>query len=159
MKKLFLTIALMVTASFPALAGMQHDHSSMVKVEDMSHKMETLETKADGFDVSFDIMPHKDYQKMMKEMKMEPIKATAGTTHHAAVTVRKDGKRIEDAVASLKVIGPDKKEETHELTYNPDMMNQYVGHFNMLKKGKYQALILFKTGEEKHQGGVHYEVK
>ena len=60
---------------------------------------------------------------------------------------------------NMKVISPDGKGETHVLTYNPDMMYQYVGHFNMPKKWKYQALILFKTGGEKHQGGVYYEVK
>ena len=72
MKKLFLTIALMFTASFPVFAGMKHEHSMpMSKMEDMKHQMDTLEVNADGFAVSFDIMTHKDYQKMMKAMKME----------------------------------------------------------------------------------------
>lgn len=159
MKKLFLAIALTTAAAFPALAGMQHDHSSMAKAEDMSHKMETLETKADGFDVSFDIITHKDYQNMMKVMKMGFMKPASGTTHHIAVSIRKDNKKIEDAAVNMKVVSPDGKEETHMLTYNSDMMYQYVGHFNMPQKGKYQVMILFKTGEEKHQGGVYYEVK
>lgn len=159
MKKLFLTIALTTAVAFPVLAGMQHEHSSMAKTEDLSHKMETLETKADGFDVSFDIMTHKDYQNMMKVMKMDFMKPASGTTHHIAVSIRKDNKKIEDAAVNMKVISPDGKEETNMLSFNPDMMNQYVGHFNMAKKGKYQVMILFKTGEEKHQGGVYYEIK
>lgn len=154
MKKLFLPITLAtIAASFPVFGEMKHEHSMPMS------KMEALETKADGFDISFDIMTHKDYQKMMKRMKMEPMKAEAGTTHHVAVTIIKDGNRIEDAEANLKVISPDKKEETHALTYNLDMMSQYVGHFNMSKKGKYQFLITFDAGKEKHQGLVYYEVK
>ena len=160
MKKLFLAIALMFAASFPVFAGMKHEHSMpMSRMEDMKHQMDTLETKADEFDLSLDIMTHKDYQKMMKVMKMGPMKASSETTHHIAVSISKDNKKVDDAVVNMKVISPDGKEETHVLTYNPDMMYQYVGHFNMPKKGKYQALILFKTGEEKHQGGVYYEVK
>lgn len=146
MKKLFLTIGIFAALLFPAFA-------------DMGHKMATQCAKIDDFDLCFDIMPHKDYQKMMKEMKMEPMKAEKGTTHHVAVTIRKDGTRIEDAVVNLKVTGPDKKEEAHVLTYNPDMMLQYVGHFNMPKKGKYQMLITFESGKEKRQGKVVYEVK
>jgi len=160
MKKLFLAIALIFSASFPVFAGMKYEHSMpMSRMEDMKHQMDTLETKADEFDLSLDIMTHKDYQKMMKVMKMGPMKASSETSHHIAVSISKDNKKVDDAVVNMKVISPDGKEETHVLTYNPDMMYQYVGHFNMPNKGKYQALILFKTGEEKHQGGVYYEVK
>lgn len=164
MKKLFLAIALTTAATFPVYAAMDHDHSSShsmqtAKMEDMKHQMDTLETRIDGFDVSLDIMTHRDYQKMMKVMKMDFMKPTSGTTHHIAATIRKGGNKVEDAAVNIKIISPDGKEEIHLLTYNPDMMSQYVAHFNMPKKGKYQALILFKTGEEKHQGGVYYEVK
>ena len=160
MKKLFLAIALMFTALFPVSAEMKHEHSMpMSKMEDMKHQMDTIEEKIDGFDVSFGIMTHKGYQNMMKVMKMGFMKPASGTTHHIAVSIRKDNKKIEDAAVNMKVVSPDGKEETHVLTYNPDMMYQYVGHVNMPKKGKYQALILFKTGEEKHQGGVYYEIK
>ena len=160
MKKLFLAIALTTAAAFPVSAEMKHEHSMpMSKMDDMKHQMDTLEEKIDGFDVSFDIMTHKDYQKMMTAMKMDFMKPSTGTTHHIAVSIRKDNKKIEDAAVNMKVISPDGKEETCILTYNPDMMSQYVGHFNMPKKGKYQALVLFKIGEEKHQGGVYYEIK
>ena len=163
MKKMFLAITLISVTSIPAFAGMQHEHSGhsmqTAKMEDMKHQMDTLEVNADGFAVSFDIMTHKDYQKMMKAMKMEPMKTATGTTHHIAVSIRKDNKKIEDAAVNMKVISPGGKEETNMLSFNPDMMNQYVGHFNMPKKGKYQVMILFKTGEEKHQGGVYYEIK
>lgn len=146
MKKLFLTIGILAALLFPAFA-------------EMGHKTATQCAMIDNFDLCFDIMPHKDYQKMMKGMKMEPMKAEAGTTHHVAVTIRKDGKGIEDAEANLKAISPSKKEETHTLTYNPDMMSQYVGHFNMPKKGKYQVMITFESGKEKHRGGIFYDVK
>ncbi len=160
MKKLFLAIALMFTASFPIFAEMKHEHSMpMSKMEDMKHEMDTIETKIDGLDVSLDIMTHKDYQKMMKVMKMEPTKPDSGTTHHIAVTVRKDGSKVEDASVAIKVASPDGKDDSREMPYNRDMMSQYTGHFNMQKKGKYQLLITFEVGREKHQGVVHYEVK
>lgn len=160
MKKLFLAIALMVTASFPVLAGMKHEHSMpMTKMEDMKHEMDTLETKIDGYDISLDIMTHKDYQKMMKVMKMEPMKTASGTTHHVAVTLRKDGSKVEDAAVAIKVTSPVGKDESREMHYNMDMMSQYTGHFNLQKKGKYQLAVSFKVGNETHQRVVHYEVK
>ena len=164
MKKLFLAIALMFTASFPVFAGMEHEHSSshsmpMSKMEDMKHQKDTIETKFDGFNVSLDIMTHKDYQKVMKVMKMEPMKATAGTTHHIALSIRKDNKKVDDAAVNMKVISPDGKEEILTLSFNSDMMNQSVGHFNMQKKGKYQLAVSFKVGNDSHQGGLYYEIK
>lgn len=159
-----LLIALMLAVfSFPAMAEMQHDHSSqsmqMARMEGMKHQLTTQCARIDDFDLCFDIMPHKDYQKMMEDMKMEPMKAEKGTTHHVAATIRREGVKVEDASATLKVVSPDGKEETSVLNYNPDMMYQYVEHFNMRKKGKYQVLITFEIGKEKHQGKVVYEVK
>lgn len=163
MKKLFLAIALTTAAAFPVSAAMDHDHSSshksMSKKEDMSHKMETLEAKIGGYDVSLDIMTHKDYQKMMKAMKMTYMNPTPGTSHHIAVTVRKEGSKIENAVLNLKVTGPDGGEETKSMPYNQDMMFQHTGHFSMSKKGKYQLAVSFKVGNETHQGILNYEVK
>ena len=164
MKKLFLTIALTTAAAFPAFAGMEHEHSSShsmqtAKMEDMKHQMDTLEAKIGGFDVSLDIMTHKDYQKMMKVMKMEPMKPASGTTHHIALTIRKDGSKMEDSAVAIKVTGPDGKEESKTMSYNQDMMYQFTGHFNMPKKGKYQLAVSFKVGTETHQGLVYYEVK
>ena len=160
MKKLFLAIGLMVTTSFPVSAEKKHEHSMpMSKMEDMKHQMDTLEVNADGFAVSFDIMTHKDYQKMMKAMKMTYMNPTPGTSHHIAVTIRKDGSKIENAVLNLKVTGPGGVEEAKSMPYNQDMMFQHTGHFSMSKKGKYQLAVSFKVGAETHQGVVHYEVK
>ena len=164
MKKLFSAIAIVTMASSPVFGAMDHDHSSSysmhaAKKEDMSHKMETLEAKVGGYDVSLDIMTHKDYQKMMKAMKMTFMNPTPGTSHHIAATVRKDGNKIENAVLNLKVAGPDGVEETKAMPYNQDMMFQHTGHFGMSKKGKYQLTVSFKVGNESHQGVVHYEVK
>lgn len=146
MKKLFLTIGILAALLFPAFA-------------EMGHKTATQCAMIDNFDLCFDIMPHKDYQKMMKGMKMEPMKAAADTTHHVAVTIRKDGIKIKDASANLKAVSPDGREESRVLSYNPDMMSQHVGHFNMPKKGKYQLVITFESGKEKHRGGIFYDVK
>ncbi len=121
--------------------------------------MDALETKIGGYDVGLDIMTHKDYQNMMKAMKMTYMNPTPGTSHHIAVTIRKDGSKIENAVLSLKVTGPDGVEETRAMPYNQDMMFQHTGHFSMSKKGKYQLAVSFKVGTETHQGLVHYEVK
>ena len=159
MEKVLLAIAAGIIINSPAMAEMKRNHGSTAKMEDVKHQMETLEAKADGFDVSFDISTHNEYQMMMKAMKMGFMKPTADTTHHIAVSIKKGGIKVEDAAVNMKVISPDGKEDTPMLTYNPDMMAQYVGHFNMREKGKYQVIILFKVGEDTHQGGVYYEIK
>src|SRR3972149_517292 len=115
MKKMFLAITLISVTSIPAFAGMQHEHSGhsmqTAKMEDMKHQTETFETKIGGYGISLDIMTHRDYQNMMKAMKMEFMKPASGTTHHIAVTIRKGVEKVEDAVVNLKVVSPDGKEE------------------------------------------------
>jgi hypothetical protein len=137
----------------------RHPSSHAKPIAEAGHKMETLEAKVDGFDVSFDIMTHKAYQDMMTKMKMDFMKPASGTTHHIAVTIRKEGQKVEDAKVEAKVVAPDGTEVTKKLPYNPDMMYQYVGHFHMAQKGKYQVLVTFEIGKERHQGKVVYEVR
>ena len=38
-------------------------------------------------------------------------------------------------------------------------MNQYAGDFALSEKGRYQVLILFKSGEKKHAAGFYYALK
>jgi hypothetical protein len=72
MKKVLFMAALVALSAFQVSAGMQHEHSSMTEAEDLSHEMVTQCARIDNFDLCFDIMPHMDYRKAMKEMKMEP---------------------------------------------------------------------------------------
>jgi hypothetical protein len=38
-------------------------------------------------------------------------------------------------------------------------MNQYAGDFNLSDKGRYQILILFKSGGKKHAAGFYSVLK
>ena len=54
---------------------------------------------------------------------------------------------LNEAVVKMKVISPTGKEEVKILDHIP-AMNQYSGDFALPEKGRYQILILFKSGEK-----------
>jgi hypothetical protein len=39
------------------------------------------------------------------------------------------------------------------------MMKSYDAYFNLLEKGKYQVMVLFKIGDKKRSAGIYYELK
>jgi len=48
----------------------------------------------------------------------------------------------------MKVVDPQGKDQIKPLKYD-DMMKSYDAFFNLKDKGKYQVMILFKTGDKK----------
>jgi hypothetical protein len=58
----------------------------------------------------------------------------------------------------MKVIDPKGKDQVKMLKYEGDMKS-YDAYFNLPEKGKYQVMILFKTGDQKKTAGTYYEVK
>jgi hypothetical protein len=122
-------------------------------------KMETREVLVEGVKVTFQIMANDEHRKMLKEMKMkEDIEA--GTTHNITVVLKdeKSQKEIMDAQVNMKVIDPKGKDQIRMLKYERDMKS-YDAYFNMPGKGKYQVIVLFKTGDQKKTAGIYYEVK
>jgi hypothetical protein len=122
-------------------------------------KMETREVLVEGVKVVFQIMKNDEHQKMLKEMKMkEDIEP--GTTHNITVTLKdeKTQKEIGDAQVQMKVVDPKGKDQIKTLKYAGEMKS-YDAYFNLPSKGKYQVLLLFKSGEKKGTAGIYYEVK
>ena len=135
----------------------QHSHGGMSMGTSM--KMETKEVLVEGTKVTFQIMANDEHRKMLKDMKMkEDIEA--GTTHNITVTLKdeKAQKEITNAQITMKVVDPKGKDQVKPLKYE-EMMKSYDAFFNLPEKGKYQVMILAKTGEKKITAGIYYDLK
>jgi len=121
--------------------------------------METREVLVEGVQIIFQIMSNAEHKKMLKDMKMkEDIEP--GTTHNITLTLKdeKSQKEITDAQVQMKVVDPKGKDQIKTLQYKGEMKS-YDAYFNLPAKGKYQVLVLFKSGEKKGTAGIYYEVK
>jgi hypothetical protein len=142
---------------FVTVSLAQHSHGGMSMGTPM--KMDTKEVLVEGVKVTFQMMANDEHKKMLKDMKMkEDIEP--GTTHNIAVTLKdeKSQKEITNAQINMKVIDPKGKDQIKTLKYD-DMMKSYDAFFNLPEKGKYQVMILAKTGEKKIPAGIYYELK
>ena len=148
------TLALAAPAAFAAMdhGSMPMDHGSMDQGS-MGHGSMKMEqggtTKAahvevvDGVKASFDVY------------------ALSGPkdTHHIMVmfTDAKTGKAMSSGEAALKVMGPDKGEQTKQLM---QMGDGFGANFSMTKKGKYGVMCKFKLADGKvRQAKFWYTVK
>ena len=140
---------------FSSLSFAQHGHGT-TKGESM--KMDTREVIIEGVKVTFQIMTNEEHQKMLKEMKMKED-VEPGTTHNITVLLKdeKTQKEVTNAQISMKVVDPKGKNQMKALKYE-EMMKSYDGYFNLIEKGKYQVMILFKIGDKKGTAGIYYEV-
>jgi len=134
MKKMSVLIAALFaltipTASFAAMdhGSMQHGDGGMMSMGKMAH-----EEVVDGVKATFQII---DIQKKMKEMGMKE-------THHIMVifTDAKSGKALGSGEVKMKVIAPDKTEQTNDLM---GMEDGFGSDFTMAKKGKYGVMCKF----------------
>jgi hypothetical protein len=124
-----------------------------------SMKMDTREVLVEGVKVTFQIMANDEHRKMLKDMKMKDD-VEAGTTHNVTVVLNDQAtqKAITDAAVSMKVVDPKGKDQIKNLKYEGSMKS-YDGYFNMPEKGKYELLVLIKTGDQKKTAGTYYELK
>jgi hypothetical protein len=160
MKKLFvvafsLALALLVS---PKPSPAQHTHGGG-GMGGSTMKMDTKEVLVEGVKVSFQFMSNDEHQKMLKDMKMkEDIEP--GTTHNITVLLKdeKTQKEIADAQVNMKLVDPKGKDQIKMLKYEKDMKS-YDAYFNMPDKGRYQVMVLFKTGDQKRTAGIYYELK
>jgi len=137
-----------------SLSFAQHGHG-----HGAGSKMETREVLVEGVQIIFQIMSNAEHKKMLKDMKMkEDIEP--GTTHNITLTLKdeKSQKEITDAQVQMKVVDPKGKDQIKTLQYKGEMKS-YDAYFNLPAKGKYQVLVLFKSGEKKGTAGIYYEVK
>lgn len=137
------------------LAGAQHGHGGG---GGESMKMDTKEILVEGMKVGFSVMDNGEHKKMLKDMKMKED-PEPGTTHNVTVTLKDEhGKDVSDAKISMKVVDPKGKDQIKTLKYE-DMMKSYDGYFDMSQKGKYQILVLVRTGDQKRTAGIYHEIK
>ncbi len=158
MKKIFAVVsaaaALVFSLSLTAMA--QHGHGSHGAA---GMKMDQKEVLVEGVKVTFQIMANAEHRKMLKDMKMKDD-IEAGTTHNVTVilTDQATQKQITDAAVSMKVVDPKGKDQIKTLKYEGSMKS-YDGYFNLPEKGKYELLVLIKSGDWKKTAGINYELK
>lgn len=155
MKKLLSVLGILVVGLFvlSSVSVAQHGHGGT------KMKMETKDVLVEGIKVSFMVMLNENHKKMLADMKMkEDIEP--GTTHNITVTLKdeKTQKEITDAQIQMKVVDPKGKDQIKTLKYEEEMKS-YDAYFNLPDKGKYQVLVLFKSGEKKGTAGIYHEIK
>ena len=155
-----MSLLLVVVAGLFVLSSIslaQHSHGGMSTGTSM--KMDTKEVLVEGVKVTFQIMANDEHKKMLKDMKMKDD-IEPGTTHNVTVTLKDDKtqKGIANAQINMKVIDPKGKDQVKALKYE-EAMKSYDAYFNLPEKGKYQVMILFKTGDQKRTAGIYYDLK
>jgi hypothetical protein len=140
----------------PPASGGEKKTESAVGAETSSSRTFLLEG---NIKAAFSIMAMTDHKKMLQDMKMK-VEADPQATHNIAVTLTDTGSNLPltDAVVKMKIIAPKGTEQIKLLDFT-QAMNQYAGDFTLSEKGRYQILILFKSGGKKHPAGFFYVLK
>jgi hypothetical protein len=172
MKPFVVMLTLLAAVSLSPAAGFsQHQHGQhggMAGAEGEKKAESTLgnETSSNrtfllegGVKAAFSIMAMPEHKKMLQDMKMK-VDVDPQATHNIAVTLSdtRTNLPIADAVVKMKVIDPKGQGQVRLLDFIAGM-NQYAGDFTLSGKGRYQVLILFKTGGKKQAGGFYYRLK
>ncbi len=170
MRRLFTLFVVLLFFIFPSAALSQHQHGGMSMPGMEGEKKggpslgdETSPNRAflleNNIKASFSIMAMSQHKKMLKDMKMN-VDVDPNATHNIAVTLTdtRTNLPITDAVVKMKVIDPIGKDQVKLLEFIAGM-NQYAGDFTLAGKGRYQILILFKTGAKKEAAGFYYQLK
>ena len=152
----FLGVLFVGLLAFAPPAGAQHGHGGGAKDEAM--KMDTKEVLVDGIKITFMVMLNDEHKKMLKDMTMKEVVET-GTTHNVTVTLKdQHGKEVTDAQINMKVVDPKGKDQIKPLKFEEEMKS-YDAYFTLAEKGKYQILVLVKTGDQKRTAGIYHDVK
>jgi hypothetical protein len=143
MKKLVLATAAILALSAPAAFAAEHEghdmHGGHAQMGGVAH-----EEVVEGVKATFTVQTMAD---AMKAMGMEMPKGVK-ETHHISLALKdvKSGKALTDGQATIKLQGPDKKEQTMELM---GMHGHFGADFDMSKKGRYGVMCKFKTADGK----------
>lgn len=140
----------------PHLALAQHGHGGSTS---SSTKMDTRDVVVEGVKASIMVMPNKEHEKMLADMKMDE-KVEPGTTHNLMVVLKDDQtqKEITGAQVKMKVIDPGGKDRIKTLKEEREMKS-YDAYFDLSQKGRYQVLVSFKVGDKTRNAGIYYDVK
>jgi hypothetical protein len=169
----WLSVGALFAAAFLYIpsATAQHQHGGMsgmpgmesAKKSESTLGQETSPNRAfllpGGIKASFSIMAMGEHKKMLQDMKMK-IEVDPQATHNIAVTLSdtRTNLPLTEAAVKMKVIDPKGKDQIKLLDFIAGM-NQYAGDFTLAGKGRYQVLILFKTGGKKEAAGFYYLLK
>ena len=152
-----LFIAVFGLATLPSSSPAQHGHGGSGVQQKPAIKMGNTDVFADGIQITFMVMRNEMHKGMLEKMKMKDD-LEPGTTHDIMVLIRDEnaGKEITDAQVTLKVIGPDEKEQVKSANYKK-MMRTYDAYFNLAEPGRYQVSVLFENGGKKRVIGFSYD--
>jgi hypothetical protein len=108
----------------------------------MDHGSVAHQEVVDGVKATFKVMSMKEH---MKDMEMPK---GMKETHHIAVEFKdaKTGKALTEGEVKVKVIGPDKVEQTKDLM---GMQGHFGADFDLSKKGKYGVMCKFQLKDGK----------
>ena len=139
----------------PAVGG-EKKVESRTGAETSSNRTFLLEG---GIKAAFSITAMADHKKMLQDMKMK-AEVDPQATHNISVTLTdtRSNLPLTDAVVKMKIIGTKGTEQMKLLDFT-QAMNQYSGDFTFAERGRYQILILFKSGGKKQAGGFYYRLK
>ncbi|CAH2030403.1 hypothetical protein [Trichlorobacter ammonificans] len=149
MKKLVLAVAAVMALAAPA-AFAASDHG-----KHGGHGSSAHEEVVDGVKAVFTVQTMKE---AMKAMGMELPKGVK-ETHHIQVgfTDLKSGKALTEGEVAIKVLAPDKTEQTKNLSA---MQGHFGGDFVMAKKGRYGVMSKFRLKDGTvRQARFWYQVK
>jgi len=142
MKKMIATTVAVLTLSVPLVSfamdhsSMGHGDHSMMEMGDVAHQ-----EVVDGVKAVFKVLSMKEHMKMgmPKEMK---------ETHHIMVEFKdaKSGKSLTEGEVTVKVQGPDKREQTKDLM---GMQGHFGADYDLSKKGKYGVMCKFQLKDGK----------
>jgi hypothetical protein len=146
-----ITVLFVLATALPALAGEDHQvgkpaGSSQEATSGMKTKMTKVamkgfghKTVVDGIQAEFQVM-------RLADMHMSDPE---GHTHHIMVKLVQEGsdQPLSDAIGKIKVIAPDKKEQTGVLKRYGDFL---AANFTFDVPGNYGVICLFMVNGQKH---------
>jgi hypothetical protein len=138
MKRLMVICAILLALTTPA-AFAASDHSGHGDHVSAAHE-EVIE----GVKATFTVQTMKE---AMKAMGMEMPKGVK-ETHHLSVSFKdvKSGKALTEGSVKVKIQGPDKAEQTRDMT---GMQGHFGADFDLSKKGKYGVMTKFQLKDGK----------
>jgi hypothetical protein len=148
MKKLSMILAVATFALSAPIWASAAEHMDHMNMEHMDHGAMKAgvahEEVVDGVKATFKVTTMKEAMKHMKMEMPEGMKET----HHISVsfTDPKTGKAITEGQVKVKVLAPDKTEQTKELMA---MQGHFGGDFVMTQKGKYGIMSKFVVKDGK----------
>ena len=144
MKKTTVLMAALFALAAPVASFAAMDHASMKMDHDMMSMGDVAhEEVVQGVKATFKVLSMKEH---MKAMKMEMPKGMK-ETHHIAVDFKdKSGKPLTEGQVKVKVLGPDKVEQTKDLMA---MQGHFGADFDLSKKGKYGIMSKFQLKDGK----------